>query len=367
MSNDHLNTPPKANLEADQNSDMTLADLGWRQFYSQQLEADELETTIPARVVAVHRTGLHVLGTDIDKTIQHYSPDDDDEKATIGDWLLLDLEGNRAIRRLDRLSLFKRKAPGTNRSVQLIAANVDTLMIVSSCNKDFNVARLERYLAVASEAEVTPVMVLTKADQCEAPEDYRRQAEALLPYLCVETVNAKDLAEVEVLLPWCKTGQTIAFVGSSGVGKSTLTNTLMAGAGIATSIATQEVRGDDLKGRHTTTHRELHRLPYGGWVLDTPGIRELQLTDVGQGLADVFRDIEDLSGQCRFRDCQHMTEPKCAVQNAIAAGELDEARLGRWRKLVAENERNSMSVAEARSKDKVFGKTIKEALAQKKR
>lgn len=367
MSNDHLNAPMKApmkaSMRAPMKTPMTLADLGWRQFYTQQLEIDEFETTVPVRVMAVHRNGLHVRGTDCDKTIQHYSPDDDNKKATIGDWLLLDLGHNRAIRRLERLSLFRRKAPGTSRSVQLIAANVDTLMIVSSCNQDFNIARLERYLALAQEAEVTPVVILTKADQTKTPGHYRQETETLLPHLRVEVLNATNPVDVEVLFPWCKSGQTIAFVGSSGVGKSTLTNTLMGQA----DIVTKGIREDDAKGRHTTTHRELYRLPHGGWVLDTPGIRELQLTGVEQGLADVFSDIEELSSRCRFRDCQHITEPACAVLEAIKFGKLEEDRLRRWRKLVAENKRNSLSIAEARTKDKAFGKMIKEALEIKKR
>lgn len=355
MSTDHSSEHTKTPL--------TLADLGWRQFYNQQLDADVLETTIPVRVVAVHRTGLHVLGTDCDKIIQHYNPGKDNEKATIGDWLLLDLAQTRAHRRLDRMSVFKRKMPGSDRSIQLIAANVDTLMIVSSCNDDFNIARIERYLALAQEADVTPIVILTKADQAEDPEIYRQQAEGLLPHLHVEALNATDADEVNVLLPWCKPGQTIAFVGSSGVGKSTLTNTLMRRA----DIATQNIREDDSKGRHTTAHRELHHLQHGGWVLDTPGMRELQLMDMEQGLARVFSDIEELSSRCRFRDCQHLTEPECAIQEAVASGELDEDRLGRWRKLVAENGRNSLSLAEVRSRDKDFGKAIKNALANKKR
>ena len=354
MSNNYLRAQTSASLNLD--------DLGWRQFYNKQLQTDELEFAIPVRVMGVHRNGLHIRGEDCDKVIQHYMPEDANEKATIGDWLLLDSKKNRAIRRLERMSLFKRKAPGTARSIQLIAANVDTLMIVSSCNHDFNIARLERYLALAQEAGVTPVIILTKADQAENPEDYRREAEKLLPHLCVEALNATDAEDLKVLSAWCKSGQTIAFVGSSGVGKSTLTNTLMG----KTLIATKTIREDDSKGRHTTTHRELYRLPTGCWVLDTPGIRELQLTDVEQGIASVFNDIEKLSTHCRFRNCEHNTEPGCAVNNAIQTGKLEESRLKRWRKLVAENERNSLSIAEARAKDKAFGKMIKATLAIRK-
>ena len=338
-----------------------LQSLGWKPHFSQQLTIEETNDARPVRVVAVHRSELHVIGEGFEAVVHPIRTDDEEDRATIGDWLLLEKESNRIIKRLDRFSVFKRRAPGSARSVQLIAANVDTLMIVSSCNDDFNVARIERYLAVAREAEVTPIVVLTKADLADAPEDYRRQAEKLMPMLLVETLDAKNKMEVAALNAWCGLGQTIAFVGSSGVGKSTLTNTLLGGQ----EIATQAIREDDAKGRHTTTHRALYQLPAGGWVLDTPGIRELQLTDVADGISELFGDLEELVAQCRFHDCQHITEPGCAVRAALEEGSLDESRFKRWRKLLAENERNSLSLAQARAKDKSFTKMVNRTMKGK--
>lgn len=331
-----------------------LLNLGWRPHFAKQLSIDETNNALPVRVIAVHRSELYVIGDGFEAVVPPIRDDDEEERATIGDWLLLERETNRVIRRLERFSVFKRRAPGTARGIQLIAANVDTLMIVSSCNDDFNVARIERYLAVAREADVTPIVVLTKADLADAPEDYRRAAEKLMPQLLVETLDAKDETEVRALNAWCGRGQTIAFVGSSGVGKSTLTNSLLG----SEAIATQEIREDDAKGRHTTTHRALYQLPTGGWVLDTPGIRELQLTDVTEGISDLFSDLEELVARCRFHDCKHDTEPNCAVREAIENGTLDQDRFKRWQKLLAENERNSLSLAQARAKDKSFTKMV---------
>ncbi len=238
------------------------------------------------------------------------------------------------------------------------------MFITSSCNADFNPARLERYLALALQAGVDPVIVLTKADLADDADDYRRRAEAIMRGVLVEVIDAKSADVLDRLAPFCAKGRTVALLGSSGVGKSTLTNALT-----GEHAATQEVREDDAKGRHTTTARSMHRTATGGWLIDTPGIRELRLFDVGEGLDEVFEDIVELAEGCRFNDCAHETEPGCAVQAAIAAGTLEPERLRRWQKLQREDRHNTESVAEhrarARGMQKVY-RTGKERAKAKK-
>ncbi|MGH1478714.1 MAG: ribosome small subunit-dependent GTPase A [Geminicoccales bacterium] len=342
---------------------MDLTDYGWSPHFQSQLDLTDLETTAPVRVLAIHRGMIEVAGPSfagkVDTVLLNEA--DDEGRATVGDWLLLDRSTDRPVRLLERRSLFKRKAPGTAHTIQLIAANVDTLLIVSSCNQDFNQARLERYLALAREAEVQPIVVLTKADLVGDPSIYVAKAAKLLPGLLVECLDARSVTDVAVLKPWCEHGQTVALLGSSGVGKSTLTNAL-----IGDEIqVTKNIREDDDKGRHTTTGRSLHRLPSGGWLLDTPGMRELQLTDAESGLEDVFADIVELAAGCRFADCAHQGEPGCAVFAAIECGDLDPDRLKRFRKLIAENAKNQASIAERRSSDRAFGKMVKGAMKEK--
>jgi ribosome biogenesis GTPase len=285
-----------------------------------------------------------------------------EELPTVGDWLLIGGDGQPQ-RLLDRTSLFKRMASGHDAKVQLMAANVDTLFIVTSCNTEFNLSRLERYLAMALDAGVEPVLVLTKVDLIDDAEDFRARARTLRPNLAVEVVNSKDVSAIDVLSLWCREGQTVALVGSSGVGKSTLVNTLCT-VDVQETGATRE---SDAKGRHTTTARTLHLLPGGGLLLDSPGLRELQLSDCEAGVATLFEEIEAVARNCRFNDCRHQGEAGCAVAVAAENEELDPRRLANYLKLIAEQERADQTLAEKRRKDKNFGKMYKKVMAQKKR
>ncbi len=339
-----------------------LEDLGWGLFHDRQLSLLPEGEHSPARVIDVHRSRLHVVAPGIDTSLP--PPGNvDNGPVTVGDWVLLDRSQQKIVGLLERSSLFRRKAPGTGRDVQLIAANVDTLLIISSCNLDFNEARLERYLAIGREAQVMSIVVLTKADLCDDPSEYVKRASRLSPGLLVEAVNALSRTSLSCLDTWLAKGQTIALLGSSGVGKSTLSNTLRG----MDDLATQAVRSDDDKGRHTTTSRQMYRLPGGAWIVDTPGMRELQLTDVQTGLDDVFAEITGTAKECRFGDCTHDAEPGCAVRAAIETGKIDADRFARWRKLVREEAHNRESIAERRARDKSTGKLYKKIISETQR
>ncbi|MGQ8366323.1 ribosome small subunit-dependent GTPase A [Glaciecola sp. 1036] len=334
----------------------SLTSLGWSPFFQQQLTLEEWEQTIPARIFEQQKSILTATTdtSNISIPVHHSMPE-----MTVGDWVLLDKEQN-FLRLLDRKSCFKRKAAGIQQRFQLIASNVDTAFILMSMNLDFNLNRLERYLSLVNEAGVEPVVILTKSDLVTSTEEWQQQILAMDNTLAVIPVNAFERSCLDTLSPWLSLGKTCVLLGSSGVGKSTLTNTLIG----KPQQLTNEIRLQDAKGRHTTTSRSLLKLENGGLVLDTPGMRELQLADCETGISATFADIEGLSSECRFKDCQHINEPGCAVITAVESGQITQRRLSSYHKLIREEANNSASIAEKRAKEKSFGKFVKHTMKQ---
>lgn len=331
----------------------TLSELGLRPAMLADLDPETEIFDDLARVSAVHRDALEILTQDGPERLRHGPVDDPEDRPTVGDFVVIDRALERPARVLPRTSLFKRKAAGVEAKVQFIAANVDTGFIVSSCNADFNTARLERYLAMVRQAGAEPVILLTRADLTD-PAPYLAAARRIAGEALVEAVNALDAGDLAKLSPWTGAGQSAALIGSSGVGKTTLVNTLT-----GARAATGGIRKDDAKGRHTTRGRTLHRMASGGFLIDTPGLRALALAGVETGLAATFDDLAELEARCRFVDCSHQGEPGCAVEAAITRGAIDPDRWRRYEKLKREAARNNATLKQRRDAGKAQGKLYK--------
>jgi ribosome biogenesis GTPase len=316
--------------------------LGWTPRFEELFEPYRGEGLTPARVGMEHTHIYRVLtGRDewlarVAGRLRHHAAGRADF-PTVGDWVAVEppaSSGDARIKAvLPRTSRFSRRAAGDTTEEQVVAANIDTVFLVGGLDHDFNPRRLERYLVVAWESGATPVIVLNKADLVDDPQVPVDEVRGLAPGVDVHAVSTRQPETLEPLQAYLTTGRTGALLGMSGVGKSTIVNRLVGHE----LLRTNEVRESDSRGRHTSSNRQLVQLPNGGLLIDTPGMRELQLWDAG-GLADTFADVASLAEQCRFRDCRHGGEPGCAVTAAVAAGELPESRLESFRKLAAERE-----------------------------
>jgi ribosome biogenesis GTPase len=282
----------------------------------------------------------------------------------VGDFVALrlpDRDGPALIHAiLPRRTAFIRKAAGQSTDDQVVASNIDTIFIMISLDRDFNLRRLERYLTLVWESGAQPAILLNKADLCKDPEAVLNEINEVAFGVPVHVISALNDEGLEALEPYLRPGFTVSFVGSSGVGKSTLLNQLL-GRKVQ---ATQEVRADDSRGRHTTTHRELFVRPEGGIIIDTPGMRELQLWHAQGGIEKAFSEIEALGAQCRFRDCSHGNERGCAVRAAVERGELDPERLASFEKLTQElryieSRFNKNAALDRKRQEKIANKAMK--------
>ena len=322
-------------MQLDADAEHRLARIGWR---AGPLPDDAPADGSVARVVAQHRAGYEIhdgtaafnaqpaprfLKRGIDPT----------ERPAVGDFVLIVPATPPQIERvLPRRTVLSRAAAGERHERQLIAANIDSVIVMNGLDGDLNAARIERYLVLIGESGATPVVVLTKADRAENADAAVAALRVRAPHVEILAINAKSSESIAPLLRYLGPGNTAVLVGSSGVGKSTLTNTLLGEA----RQATKAVRENDSRGRHTTTHRALIMLPSGGCLIDTPGMREIKLTGEEDLAEGQFADIEALAQQCRFGDCSHQSEPGCAVRAALEDGRLDPERWQNYLKLRGE-------------------------------
>ena len=317
---------------------MSLHVLGWNDFFERQWNSRANDGLKPARVVEEQKETYRVAGesgelaSEVTGRFRHEASDRSAFPA-VGDWVAIDprpAEGKALIHEvLPRRAKLSRKAAGERAVEQILVANVDIAFVVMSLNADFNLRRLERYLGAIWESGAQPVVLLSKADLCADRQRAADEIASTAPIVDVHVLSAVTGEGLDALTPYIGLGKTVVLLGSSGVGKSTLINRLLG----SEAQKTLEIRNSDDRGRHATSYRRLFLMPAGGVLIDTPGMREFQLWDGETGVDDVFDQISQLSANCRFRDCQHETEPGCAVLEAIADGTLDPARIGNYRKL----------------------------------
>lgn len=347
---------------------MDLKDIGFNNFFMESFKEYEKSGYKLGRVFAEH-THIYKLYTEIGEVLGEISgkmlheANFREDFPAVGDFVVISLreEEKRATihKILPRKSKFSRKIAGSTTEEQILASNIDTVFLVNALNNDFNIRRIERYLILAWESGANPVIILSKADLCDDVDGIVRQVESAAVGVPIHIISSLTKEGLEELAPYFKPGNTVALLGSSGVGKSTLINCLL-GEEVQ---ETQGLRNDD-KGRHTSTYREIFLLPQGGLIIDTPGMRELQLWNASEGISETFEDIEILAKQCFFSDCTHNKEPNCAIKTALRNGTLDEKRYENYKKLqkelrFLERKQNTMTRLTEKKKQKFTSKTNK--------
>jgi ribosome biogenesis GTPase / thiamine phosphate phosphatase len=356
---------------------MNLQSVGWTDTLATAFARLDIPGVVPARVALEHTHIYRVLTESgewlarVSGRLRHEAGVRADFPA-VGDWVAVEPPvdaGDARIRAvLPRFSRFSRRAAGDPTEEQVVAANINTVFIVGGLDRNFNPRRIERYLLVAWDSGASPVIVLNKADLVDDPLPFVDEVRRLGPAVPVHAVSTRRRETLAALRTYLSSGQTAALLGSSGVGKSSIVNQLVG----RDLLATQDVRATDSRGRHTTTSRQLVVLPEGGVLIDTPGMRELQLWETGEALGGAFTDIEERAADCRFRDCSHRTEPGCAVRRAVEAGEIPPERVESYHKLRAEQEYQARQQDERAQIDqkrrvKVMTRTLNKHLKHKNR
>jgi ribosome biogenesis GTPase len=323
---------------------MNITDLttfGWNEFFETNFESFAGKGYAYGRVATENKNLFRVCTqygevlAEISGKLRHEAVSRRDLPA-VGDWVVIRARPERGRVIIDavlpRRTSFARKAAGSRTEEQIVGANIDTIFLVTSLNQDFSLRRIERYLVIAWESGANPIIILSKSDLCDRIEDRINKVQSVARRMPIHAISVVTGFGLPDIAQYFKRGQTVALLGSSGVGKSSLINHLVGDD----LLKVQAVREQDDRGRHTTTHRELVLLPTGGLVLDTPGMRELQLWDGDDSLHLVFDDIEALAGRCFFTDCRHQDEPRCMVREALAAGTIDTGRYQSYEKLQKE-------------------------------
>ena len=346
---------------------MELSDIGWNKNIDAKYQKLGINNVILGRVIFHSGKQYKIITTEGEITANlsnSYinSIKSKSELPSVGDWVCLkqidEFRPFQIIKLIPRKNKLSRKVSGTKSEEQIIASNIDIVFIVTSADQDFNIRRLERYLAIINEIGAQPIIILNKIDINNDYKQYILEIKKNLPEITKLSISAKTMENIDEVKQFIKPGITIVLVGSSGVGKSTLINNLLG----YKRQAVGKIREKDSKGKHVTTSRELIMMPNGGMLIDNPGLRELQLWSSELGISKTFEDIDELSRQCRFTNCTHNTEPGCIVKKAIEIGQISQERVDSYKKLLREQEylNNRKNTYEKRKKDRKLGKIYRQ-------